>query len=74
MASKFARGIRYVRKVLLFFMVCVVSLCALLLDASSAFWEAWGLICLGVFGANGVEHLSRGIWKRSSIREDGIEG
>ena len=72
MASKLAENIKYIRKVVMFGLASVVSIAALLLSASDAFWQSWGLICLAAFGANGAEHLARGIRKPRSIQNNGI--
>ena len=70
MASALAENIKHVRKVLMFTLAAVVSIVALLLNASDAFWQAWGLICLGAFGANGAEHLANGIRQPRPIQSD----
>ena len=63
MAGKLAENIQYLRKVVMFALAAVVSIVALLLNAPDSFWSAWGLICLGAFGANGAEHLAKGMRK-----------
>ena len=60
MAHKFVVNIKYIRKVVMFTIASGVSIAALLLSASDAFWQAWGLICLAAFGVNGAEHLAKG--------------
>ncbi len=71
MASALAESIKHIRKVLMFALASAVSIVALLLNAPDAFWQAWGLICLGAFGANGAEHLAKGIRKPNPIQSDG---
>ena len=63
MAGVFAENVRYLRKVVMFAIASGVSIVALLLGAPDSFWQAWGLICLGAFGANGAEHLANGMRK-----------
>ena len=70
MANALAENVKHVRKVLMFTLASVVSIAALLLDAPDAFWQAWGLICLGAFGANGAEHLANGMRKPHPIQGD----
>ena len=72
MASKLAENIKYIRKVVMFGLASAVSIAALLLSASDAFWQAWGLICLGAFGANGAEHLAKGIRKPRPYSGEGM--
>ena len=72
MASALADNIKYVRKVLMFALASLVSIVALLLSAPNSFWQAWGLICLGAFGANGAEHIANGIRKPRPIQGNGI--
>ena len=72
MASALAENIKHIRKVLMFVLASLVSIVALLLNAPDAFWQAWGLICLGAFGANGAEHLAKGMRKPRLIQGDGI--
>ena len=72
MAHRFVVNIKYIRKVVMFGMASAVSIAALLLSASDAFWQAWGLICLAVFGANGAEHLAKGIRKPRPMPGDGV--
>ena len=72
MASKLAENIKFIRKVVMFGMASAVSIAALLLSASDAFWQAWGLICLAAFGANGAEHLAKGIRKPRPLPGDGV--
>ncbi len=70
MASALAENIKHVRKVVMFALASVVSIVALLLHAPDAFWNAWGLICLAAFGANGAEHLANGIRKPRPIQNN----
>ena len=72
MASALAEKIKYLRKVVMFGMAAGVSVVALCLHAPDAFWQAWGLICLGAFGANGAEHIAKGMRKPRPIQGDGI--
>ena len=72
MASALAVNIKYLRKVVMFVLAAVVSIAALLLHAPDAFWQAWGLICLAAFGANGAEHLAKGIRKSRPYPGDGL--
>ena len=72
MANALAENIKHVRKVLMFALASVVSIVALLLNAPDAFWQAWGLICLGAFGANSVEHLAKGMRKPRPMQGEGI--
>ena len=72
MASIFAENIKYLRKVVMFTMASAVSIVALLLGAPDAFWQAWGLICLGAFGANGAEHLAKGMRKPRPYPGEGV--
>ncbi len=72
MASKLAENIKYIRKVVMFGLASVVSIAALLLSASDAFWQSWGLICLAAFGANGAEHFAKGIRKPRSLPGNSI--
>ena len=72
MASKLAENIKFIRKVVMFGMASAVSVGALLLNAPDAFWQAWGLICLAAFGANGAEHLAKGIRKPRPLPGDGV--
>ncbi len=72
MASVFAENIRYLRKVVMFAIASAVSIGALLLNAPDAFWQAWGLICLGAFGANGAEHLANGMRKPRPYSGEGV--
>ena len=72
MPHKFVVNIKYIRKVVMFALASVVSIGALLLNAPDSFWQAWGLICLAAFGANGAEHLAKGIRKPRPIQSDGI--
>ena len=70
MASALAENMKHVRKVVMFILASVVSIAALLLNAPDAFWNAWGLICLAAFGANGAEHLANGIRKPRPIQNN----
>ena len=72
MASKLAENIKFIRKVVMFALASVVSIAALLLSASDAFWQSWGLICLAAFGANGAEHFAKGIRKPRPLPGNGI--
>ena len=72
MASALAENIKYIRKVVMFGMASAVSIGALLLHAPDAFWQAWGLICLAAFGANGAEHLAKGIRKPRPLPGNGM--
>ena len=72
MASALAENIKFIRKVVMFTIASAVSIGALLLHAPDAFWHAWGLICLGAFGANGAEHIAKGIRKPRPIQGNGI--
>ncbi len=71
MASALAENIKYIRKVVMFGLASAVSIAALFLSASDAFWQAWGLICLAAFGANSAEHLARGIRKSRTLPGNG---
>ena len=72
MASALAENMKHVRKVVMFILASVVSIVALLLNAPDAFWNAWGLICLAAFGANGAEHIADGIRKLKPIQGNSI--
>ena len=72
MASALAENMKHVRKVVMFILASVVSIVALLLSAPDSFWQAWGLICLAAFGANGAEHIADGIRKPRPAQGNGI--
>ena len=72
MAGKLAGNIQYLRKVVMFGIAAAVSVVALLLYAPDSFWSAWGLICLGAFGANGAEHLAKGMRKPKPYSGEGM--
>ena len=72
MPHKFVVSIKYIRKVVMLGMASAVSIAALFLSASDAFWQAWGLICLAAFGANGAEHFAKGIRKSRPLPGNGI--
>ena len=72
MASALAENIKYIRKVVMFTIASAVSIAALFLHAPDAFWQAWGLICLAAFGANGAEHLAKGIRKPRPYSGEGM--
>ena len=72
MAGKLAENIQYLRKVVMFVIASAVSVVALLFYAPDSFWSAWGLICLGAFGANGAEHLAKGMRKPKPYSGNGV--